>query len=295
MTELDQRFDDWRKNDPRMRNVNWPNGCCPGCLGGVLWKLVTESLGDDVITSGTRGGPCIRCASPVYGGIGLHFDSHADVGVGIAAALEALGRTETVLVTTGDGGLDISFHKVSAAAERNDDIILLVMDNEAYMNTGIQRSGATPFGAWTTTTPTGKTEHKKLVTEIMAAHRAPYVATMSPAYPQDVKRKFVKAKGIKGFRYMEVMAPCPTGWRFPPEKAIEVSRLVVETWIHPLYEIEAGVLKLSVKPKPKPVKDYIRMQRRFRTLSDDFMEQIQVETDRRRERLLEKDGQSLWL
>ena len=289
--ELDQRFDEWRESNSRTRNVNWPNGCCPGCLGGVLWKLVTEALGDDVVAAGTMGGPCIRCASPIYGGINLHFDSHADVGVGIAAALEALGRTETVLVTTGDGGLDISFHKVSAAAERNDNIILLVPDNEAYMNTGIQRSGATPFGAWTTTTPLGKTERKKSVTEIMAAHNAPYIATMSLAYPQDVTKKFRKAKGVRGFRYMEVLSPCPTGWRFPPENAIEVSRLAVETWIYPLYEIEEGVLKLSVKPKPKPVKDYIRMQRRFRTLSDEAMATIQAETDLGRERLLAKEGQ----
>ena len=289
--ELDQRFNEWRESNSRTRNVNWPNSCCPGCLGGVLWKLVTEALGDDVVAAGTMGGPCIRCSSPKYGGINLHFDSHADVGVGVAAAIEALGRTETVLVTTGDGGLDISFHKVSAAAERNDNIILLVLDNEAYMNTGIQRSGATPFGAWTTTTPLGKTEHKKSVTEIMAAHNAPYIATMSLAYPQDVTRKVKTAKGIRGFRYMEVMAPCPTGWRFPPENASEVSRLAVETWIYPLYEIVNGVLKLSLKPKPKPVKEYIRMQRRFRTLSDEAMAAIQTETDLRRERLIAKDGQ----
>jgi pyruvate/2-oxoacid:ferredoxin oxidoreductase beta subunit len=292
---IDEIFDKWRNMDPTVNLVEWPNRCCPGCPGGYLWRLITQALGKNVVMAGSLGGPCIRCAKPIYGGIYLMFSSGVDVGVGMAAAIKKLGKTYTVLAPLGDGALDIAFQKISAAAERNDNLIVLTNDNEAYMNTGVQRSGSTPYGAWTTTTPTGKEENKKSIPEIMIAHKIPYVSTLSTAFHKDIYGKFKKAKEIEGFRYIQCLTPCPTGWRFPPEKAIEIARLAVSTWIWPIYEVVNGEFNLSLKPKSKPVEDYIRAQGRFRNLSNEDIELIQKETDKKRERLLEKDGKSVWL
>ncbi len=271
--------------------------CCPGCGGPLLWRMILEAMGPKTIIYGD--GPCAMCAIRNINlpNLSLHFSFIADGSTGIVAALAAKGRDDiTVLSSGGDGAIaDISFGKVSAAAERNEDMIQICVDNEAYMNTGIQKSGLTPFGAWTTTTPLGKEAPKKDIPMILAQHHVPYVATVSVAFPRDLKAKFEKAKGMEGFRYIHTVIPCPTGWRFNPAKSVEVVRLGVQTWSWPLYEIEGGVIKLTLKPKQRPVEDYLKAQNRFRHLTDDQIEYIQSEVDTKRQRLLENDGKRIIL
>jgi pyruvate ferredoxin oxidoreductase beta subunit len=174
----------------------------------------------------------------------------------------------------------------SGAAERNEDILMIVYDNEAYMNTGIQRSGSTPYKAWTTTTPVGtvrkgKQNLKKDLPAILAAHHIPYVATASASHLNDFKRKLKKATTIRGCKYIHFLSPCPTGHRYPADKAIEVARLAVQTGSFPLYEIEEGAFKFTVKPKERlPVSQYLKAQGRFRHLSDADIEEIQKLTDK---------------
>jgi pyruvate/2-oxoacid:ferredoxin oxidoreductase beta subunit len=269
--------------------------CCPGCGGPLLWRMILEALGPKTIVYGD--GPCAMCAirNIKLPSLSIHFSFIADGSTGIVAALSAQGRDDiTVISSGGDGATaDISLGKVSAAAERNENMIQLCVDNEAYMNTGIQKSGLTPFGAWTTTTPLGKEAPKKDIPLIIAQHHVPYVATASLAYPRDLKAKFEKAKGMEGFKYIHTVIPCPTGWRFNPAKSVEVVRLGVQTWAWPLYEIEGGVLKMTLKPKQRPIEDYLKAQNRFRHLTDDQINYMQDEVDIKRQRLLENDGKRI--
>jgi pyruvate ferredoxin oxidoreductase beta subunit len=175
---------------------------------------------------------------------------------------------------------------LSGAAERGTNFIYICYDNEAYGNTGMQRSGATPYGAWTTTTPTGKRERKKNMAMIMAAHKIPYVATACTSYPSDFVNKLRKARDIKGTKYIHLLAPCPTGWRYDTSKTIEMGRLAVQTGMWALYEIENGKFKLCPpsdrlldKAKRKPVKEYLALQGRFRGLSETDIERIQQWVD----------------
>ncbi len=269
--------------------------CCPGCGGPIFWRHSLEILGPKTIVYG--GGPCAGCASrqmklPQFS---IHFSFVACGSSGIVAALKAKGREDiTVISGSGDGGTtDISFGKVSAAAERNENMIQICIDNEAYMNTGIQKSGSTPYGAWTTTTPLGKHGNKKDVALILAQHEIPYIATVSVAYPNDIKKKIKKAKGINGFRYIHNVMPCPTGWRFDPAKSIEVIRKGVQTWALPLYQIEDGILNLSMNPKQKPVEEYLKMQNRFRNLTSEQIIFIQQQVNRKRNWLIENNGKHI--
>jgi pyruvate ferredoxin oxidoreductase beta subunit len=271
--------------------------CCPGCGGPLFWKLALEALGPETIVYGD--GPCAMCAlrSVKVPFFAIHFSFIADGATGISAAMRVKGREDITIVSSGGDGAtgDISLGKVSAAAERNENIIQVCIDNEAYMNTGIQKSGLTPYGAWTTTTPAGKESNKKDVPLIIAAHKVPYVATASVAYPRDLQAKLRKAKEIKGFKYIHTVIPCPTGWRFDPAKSVEVTRLGVDTWTWPLYEIEKGVLKVSRKPEQKPVTEYLKAQGRFRGLKDQQVEHIQAEVDARMKNLIAQEGKSLTL
>ena len=197
----------------------------------------------------------------------------------------------------GDGGTsDIGFQALSGALERGHNFIYVCFDNEAYMNTGIQRSSATPFGAMTTTSPPGKVSigqrtQKKNMPEIAVAHNIPYVATLNPSYPRDLANKVQKAKSIPGAKYLHVYSPCPTGWRCATDLSIELGRLAVETGIFPLYEVENGTYRLTKKvSKLKPVSDYLKLQGRFRHLTDDMREQIQKQVDRNYQDLMKKVG-----
>jgi pyruvate/2-oxoacid:ferredoxin oxidoreductase beta subunit len=183
----------------------------------------------------------------------------------------------------GDGGtFDIGLQALSGSAERNDDIIYVCYDNEAYMNTGIQRSSATPFLSWTTTTPNPvfKDTPKKDIMEIMAAHRIPYAATATPSFPEDFLEKMRKAKQVKGLRFIHILSSCPPGWKFPSELSVKISRLAVETKVFPLYEIENGrKYTLTVEPKGLPVGEYLKLQGRFGHLTEKMIQAIQANVD----------------
>ncbi len=209
------------------------------------------------------------------------FETAAIAASGIKSGLDAFGKKDiNVIAWAGDGGtFDIGIQAISGAAERNDNILYIVYDNEAYMNTGIQRSSATPWGAWTTTTPVNnpKNRPKKDLVEIIAAHRVPYTATASIAYPEDFIKKLEKAKNIEGFKLIHIFAPCPTGWKMPPDLTVKVARLAVQTRIFPIYEVENGVsYKLNFNPKKfVPVDEYLKLQGRFRHLKEDGYKFIQ--------------------
>jgi pyruvate/2-oxoacid:ferredoxin oxidoreductase beta subunit len=227
---------------------------------------------------------------PVYH---VAFETAASSATGVKAGLEMMGdTTTTVLAWAGDGGtFDIGLQALSGAAERNEDLIYVCYDNEAYMNTGVQRSSATPFLTWTTTTPVHQTkeEAKKNIMEIMAAHRIPYAATASVAYPEDFFNKIKKAKGIEGFKFLHILSTCPTGWRLPAQLSIKAARLAVLTRVFPLYEIEYGErYTLNLKPEFHPVKEYLKLQGRFSHLSDSEIEVIQGNVEKTWEKLMKK-------
>jgi pyruvate/2-oxoacid:ferredoxin oxidoreductase beta subunit len=223
------------------------------------------------------------------------FEAAASTASGLKAGLVMRGDTETtVLAWAGDGGtFDIGLQALSGAAERNEDIIYCCYDNEAYMNTGIQRSSSTPVGAWTTTTPVKhyKKRPKKKIIDIMAAHSIPYIATASVAYPQDLMKKFEKAKAIKGTRFIHVFAPCPTGWKLAPELSVAMARQAVTSKVFPIIEITDNGRTWSVWKdfETTPITDYIKVQGRFRHLDEEAIAGIEREVERNWQDLLAKE------
>ncbi len=271
---------------------------CSGCSFALAYRIALKALGKRTIASTPAS--CSTVFSGMYPLTTLQipmlntaFESTGAALSGIRAALDILGKKDiTVMGWAGDGGtVDIGIQALSGAAERGTDMIYVCYDNEAYMNTGVQRSGSTPYGAFTTTTPSGKVQNRKNMPAIMAAHGIPYIATGNPAYPIDLYQKFKKAKDdFKGnTRYMHLIAPCPPGWGFHTKDMIKIGRLATQCGIWPLYEIVEGRLFLSKptrdlvegKKKRKPVKDYFRAQTRFRTLSDEQIATIQEEIDQK--------------
>jgi pyruvate ferredoxin oxidoreductase beta subunit len=267
---------------------------CQGCAPALAMRYLLKALGPDTIICNATG--CMEIISSSYpetawGVPWIHvaFENAAAVASGVEAGLKALMRKGripkrkiTVVGQAGDGGtLDIGIQAVSGALERGHDMIYLCYDNEAYMNTGIQRSSGTPFGASTTTSPAGKKsfgQHtwKKPLAEIAAAHHVPYVATASTGYPFDFMDKLKKAAAVEGAALIHVFAPCPTGWRCPSDLAIRLSRLAVQTGAFPLYEVEHGKYRMSLElPFLKPLKPYLKVQGRFRHLTDDLIEELQ--------------------
>jgi len=271
---------------------------CPGCGETLAFRHVLKALGRRVAVITTAG-----CGSVVDGYWPLSaskvpffhcsFGTAAATAAGLKAGLEMIGdRTTTVLAWAGDGGtFDIGFQSLSGAAERNEDILYCCYDNEAYMNTGIQRSSATPKGSWTTTTPAQnlKEEPKKDIDAILAAHRIPYLATASLAFPEDLAQKVKRARKIKGTRFIHILIPCPPGWKFQSDLTIRLSRLSVETRAFPLFEVDHGMhYQLNPMPKKIPVKEYVRLQGRFGHLSEKQIEVIQKEIDTKWEELLDR-------
>jgi pyruvate/2-oxoacid:ferredoxin oxidoreductase beta subunit len=220
------------------------------------------------------------------------FASACAEASGIKSALRLRGVDTTVVVWGGDGSTaDIGFSGVSAAAERNEDIVYVLNDNEAYMNTGVQKSGATPEGAWTTTTPAGapKQGEKKDLARIMAAHDVPYVATLAAgSLPmlKDFRAKVARAAEASGFRFLQVLGGCPPGWRYPTAQSTEVVRLAVESRYFPLFECDHGVWRITHRPKRSvPVRDFLATQGRFAHLTADQIEAIQRHVDERWRRI----------
>ena len=282
---------------------------CQGCAEALAVRLVAKALGRNVIVANATG--CMEIvSSPLpytawrVPWIHVAFENTAAVASGIESALKVLMRKGRIphkkIVTVamgGDGGTaDIGLQALSGAMERGHNFVYICTDNEAYMNTGIQRSSATPFGAATTTSPVGRVQMgqitwKKNMPAIAAAHNIPYVATACPSYPIDLVQKVKKAADIEGPAYVHILSVCPTGWRTAPELSIRLGRLAVETGIFPLYEVEKGQYRLSIDfPKLKPIKEYVKLQGRFRHLTDEMIAEIEKRVHAEYEQLRAKAG-----
>lgn len=264
---------------------------CPGCGANLVMRYLLKGLGERTILSIPA---CCWAVMPGYWPanclkVPLLYTAFEATGAaisGLRAALDVKGVEDvTVVGFAGDGGtVDIGLQALSGAAERRTDAIYVMYDNEAYMNTGIQRSGSTPWGAWTTTTPVGtshgfKHEFKKDIMAIMQAHRIPYAATVSPAFPEDFIKKVEKAKKIKGLKFIHALSPCPPGWRTNPALSVEIARLAVDSRVFPLYEIENGKVHITRKGKGLPLSEYLKVQGRFQHLTEQEIAEMQKGVD----------------
>jgi pyruvate ferredoxin oxidoreductase beta subunit len=280
---------------------------CIGCAEALAVRLVAKALGSNTIIVAATG--CMEIVASQLPWTSwklpwIHtlFENTAAVASGIESGVKMMmskGKMPkediNIAATAGDGGTsDIGLQALSGALERGHKFIYVCWDNEAYMNTGIQRSSATPYGASTTTAPAGKQSigqmtWKKNMPAIVAAHNIPYVATACPSYPFDLMDKVQKATTVNGPSYIHVFSVCPTGWRSAPEISIDLGRLAVQTGVFPLYEIENGKYKLNVNtPRRKPVQDYLKLQGRFRHLSENEIKLIQDRVDKEYDSLVEK-------
>jgi pyruvate ferredoxin oxidoreductase beta subunit len=275
---------------------------CSGCGLSLAYRHILKALGEKTIL--TIPASCLTVLHGLYPStsvrltnINTAFATTAASATGIVAGLKALGKTDhTVVGIAGDGGtFDIGIQALSAAAERNTNFLYICYDNEGYMNTGTQRSSATPMGAFTTTTPATKIEHKKDMLAIMEAHGIPYVASASPAYPLDLYDKVAKAKNIYGTRFILVNIPCAPGWGFPTEDLIKLAKSAVDTAMWVLYEVEDGIFRLNgrsrrmaEKGKNKPVEQYLKSQARFKHITPEQKDHLQAWVDRRWKRYIQR-------
>jgi pyruvate/2-oxoacid:ferredoxin oxidoreductase beta subunit len=221
------------------------------------------------------------------------FETGGSTASGVRAALDMQDKHDVnVLTWAGDGGtFDIGLQSLSGAVERNENIIYACYDNEAYMNTGIQRSSATPMHAWTTTTPElfSKETPKKDIVQILAGHKIPYVATASIGFPDDLRKKFEKAKGIAGTKFVHIFAPCPSGWKYSSELTVKLARLATHSKAFPIYEVFDGEdYVINIEPEGKPIREYLAMQGRFSHLTDREIDEIQARIDYDWEHLLNR-------
>jgi pyruvate ferredoxin oxidoreductase beta subunit len=280
---------------------------CSGCGAPIVVKIAMLATDYPVVVSNATG--CLEVSSCIseftawnVPWIHTAFENAAATLSGVETMYRSLkkqgkfDKEVKFMAFGGDGGTyDIGFQSLSGAMERGHDMIYICYDNGAYMNTGIQRSSATPLGADTTTCPAGsvipgKLRPRKNLTRIMAAHNVPYVAQASPSHWQDLARKIQKAHEIKGPKFINVIAPCNRGWRSKTDDAILLSRLAVNTCYWPLYEIENGITKITVTPKEKiPVTEFLKPQGRFKHLfapeNEGLLKQVQDEIDREWDKL----------
>jgi len=288
---------------------------CAGCGFPQIVRMILLSSKDPVVVVSATG--CLEVTTTIFPYTAwnvpfLHnaFENAAATASGIEAALEALKKkgqitkNMNIVAFGGDGGTyDIGFQALSGAMERGHNLLYVCYNNEAYMNTSVQRSGATPRGANTTTEPAGKVKAGKVrprkdLTAIMAAHNIPYVAQATGGYYMDLIKKAEKAFSIPGPKFMNVLQPCRLGWGYKPELTMELSRLAVQTCVWPIYEVENGKWKISLKPKEKkPIADYLKTQDRFRHLfkpgNEALLADLQAEVDRNWETLLERCGEKV--
>ncbi|MFH1835428.1 MAG: pyruvate synthase subunit PorB [Methanobacteriota archaeon] len=254
---------------------------CAGCGAAIALRLITKAAGENTVLCESTG--CMEVVSTPYPETAwklpwIHgaFENNSAIGSGVERALRSLGKEDVnVVVFGGDGATyDIGFGGLSGTFERGHNLTYICYDNEAYMNTGIQRSSSTPFGASTTTSPSGKEsfgkrEWKKDIVHIMAMHGSPYCAQTSVGFPQDAYKKIKTAIETEGPAYVNLFAPCPTGWRHDSALTVEIAKLAVDTGVYPIYEIIDGKHKItrpSDVEKLKPVEDYLKIQGRFRHL-----------------------------
>jgi len=289
------------------------HGLCAGCTAGTIVKLLLKVTGPNTIVVNATG--CVEVSTTPYPYTSwrvpwLHvaFENAAAAASGVEAAIKALQRKGlidpnkkiNVIALAGDGGTyDIGFQALSGMLERGHKVMYVLYDNEAYMNTGIQRSGGTPKYAWTTTAPVGKVwrgkmQQKKPITEIVAAHKIPYVATANPAYFLDMMNKFKRGLEVEGPSFIHVLQPCPTGWRFDPRYGIKIARLATETAMWVNWELDHGEFHVTVSvPKRKHVRHYLLTQGRFRHLTEQEIEEIQRYVDQEVERINKMIGKEV--
>jgi 2-oxoisovalerate ferredoxin oxidoreductase beta subunit len=281
------------------------HSACPGCAPALAMRLMLKGLGPRTIVS------VPACCWTV---IDMPFPTTA-LGVpmldnpiestgasisGLRAAVDAMGIQDVnILGFAGDGGTaDIGLQALSGMLERRTNAIYAMYDNEAYMNTGVQRSGSTPMGAWTTTTPVGngsrgKLEPKKDIMGIVLAHRPVYAATVNPSFPEDFVKKVEKARGLRGPRFFHILAPCPPGWKYPSDQSIEIGKRATDCGIFPLYEVEEGRYHITRKGGMlRPVAEYFQSQGRFAHLTPEDLAQVQAQVTADWERLLRLEKSS---
>ena len=275
------------------------HSACPGCAPALAMRLMLKGLGPRTIVSIPA--CCWTVIDTPYPttalGVAMLDNPIESTGAsisGLRAATDALGIPDVnILGFAGDGGTaDIGLQALSGMLERRTNAIYAMYDNEAYMNTGVQRSGATPWGAWTTTTPVGganrgKAEPKKDVMGIVLAHRPVYAATVNPSFPEDFVRKVEKARALTGPRFFHIFAPCPPGWRYPSDQTIEIGKKATDCGIFPLYEVEEGHYRVTRKGGAlRPVTEYFEAQGRFGHLGPEDLTRIQAQVTADWERLL---------
>ena len=291
-------------NLPEIEYLLPGNRTCPGCALSLAYRHILKALDGQVIV--TVPASCLTVLHGMYPVTSVNvpcvntpFASTAASATGLVAGLKALGRKGvTVLAIAGDGGThDIGIQALSGAAERGEDFIYICYDNEGYMNTGNQRSGSTPLGAISGTTPIlGKQQNQKDMTAIMEAHGIPYVATANASYPLDLYQKVSKAKAIEGTRFIHVFTPCPPGWRFPFSDTIKIGEIAVQTGWVVLYEVEGGVFRhtsasesIARKGSLRPVREFLVEQGRFNSITEEQINELQDRVNARWKRYLDRD------
>lgn len=274
-------LDQLRVEQPRFQGIVSGHRACLGCGEALATRLVVEACGPDIMIANATG--CLEIFTTPWPESAwrvpwIHslFENTGAVAAGMEAALKAQGKSTKVVAFAGDGGtFDIGFQALSGMLERGHDVMYVCFDNEAYMNTGIQRSGSTPHAAMTTTSPPGKVRMgkrhlKKDIISIVAAHHIPYAATASVAYPSDIRQKVRRAMAIEGPTFLVIHSPCPLGWGHDGSLSVEVARLAVSSGLMPLIELERGELTGAMPiRKPRPVTDYLKLQKRFAHLFAD--------------------------
>jgi len=278
-----------------------PHSACAGCTVPMAIRYFFKAAGEKLVFVVPAGCASVIVSNPKrtlsYDGqlirvLCCPFGSAVTFAAGLKSGLTLKDETDMeVVVWAGDGAtFDIGLGALSGAAERNEDIIYVCYDNEAYQNTGNQKSSASPWASINTTNPVGmpKVEAKKDIMSILMAHCIPYLATATVAYPEDFMKKVRKAMDIKGFRFFHVLTPCPTGWQFPTRLSIEVSRLAVQTKIFPLFEVEnsTNVMINEELSKDVPIEEYVKLQGRYRNLSHKQMEELENQVQEKWRRLL---------
>jgi len=284
---------------PQEEFVNPGHVACQGCGAVLAMRYALKALGKDTVV--VLPACCWTIISGAFPSATLDvplfhtaFETAASTASGVRAAIDAKGKKTNVLAWAGDGGTaDIGLQALSGAVERGENFIYVCYDNEAYMNTGIQRSSSTPYGAWTTTTPfPGKTTPKKNVVEIMVAHRISYAATANIAYPEDFVAKLKRASQIRSTKYIQIFSPCPVGWKYSSELTVRLGRLAYQSCVYPLYEVIEGKYTIKKPAKETPVSEYIKLQSRFKHLDKAAIDAIQKTVDYEWERLIKKEKES---
>ena len=283
---------------PEQEILNPGHVACQGCGATLAMRYALKALGRKTIivlpaccwTVIDGPFPYSSAGVPLFH---TAFETAASVGAGVRAALEIKGKKDiNVLSWAGDGGtMDIGIQALSGAVERGDNLLYVCYDNEAYMNTGIQRSSSTPYGAWTSTTPvkTFKKSPKKNMVEIMVAHRISYTATANVAYPEDFISKLRIAGKMPGTKFIQILSPCPSGWKYPSNLTVKVARLAFETCMFPLYQVKQGKYSVRKPANKKPVSEYLRLQKRFKHLGAEQINKIQQNVDSSWKELLKKE------